>query len=141
MTDSPITALGLASRGDGDRLSMWLVEVSVDEDDNVAVATYQPWRATKRRDEASQLIDAHDVIRNALDSPQLGDIAAIAVKRTEAPQRGRPGNAYDRKVRFEGAAMLAAHVEGKRYYQYRSNQLGRGKELAQKARAASGACT
>ena len=37
--------------------------------------------------------------------------------------------------------MLAAHVDGKRYFQYRTNQLGRGGDIAKKARAASGAPT
>src|SRR5579884_1277082 len=108
MSDDAMTALGLASRGDNDRLSMWLVEVRLAEDGAVAVAVHEPWQATKGRDEASQLIDAHDTIRNALDSPTLGEIAAVAVKRVETPP-SRPSNPYDRKVRFEGAAMLAAH--------------------------------
>lgn len=125
-------ALGLASSGAGDRLSVWLVEVSVDEDGEVAIACHEPWRATKGRDEASQLIDAHDTIRNALDRPKLGKVATVAVKRTETGP-GRASTPYDRKVRFEGAAMLAAHGEGKRYMQYRTNQLGPGAELRAKA--------
>lgn len=127
-------ALGLASRGDKDRLSVWLVEVAVDEDGEVAVACHEPWKATKARDEASQLIDAHDAIRNALDRPKLGYVAAVAVKRTETSP-GRASTPYDRKVRFEGAAMLATHAEGKRYMQYRTVSLGPGAELRAKAEA------
>ncbi len=138
MSDGATTVLGLASRGDEDRLSVWLVEVQLGDDGTVAVAVYERWRATKGRDEASQLIDAHDTVRNALDSPQLGAATAVAVKRVESPP-GRPGNPYDRRVRFEGAAMLAAHVQNKRYFQYRSNQLGRGAAITAKAHAAPGA--
>lgn len=105
------------------------------------VAVREPWQGTRARDEASQLIDAHDAIKNAVDAPRLGGIGAVAVKRTESPIRGRPSNSYDRKVRFEGAAMLAAHALGTRYFQYRSNQLGRGADIARDARAASGAPT
>jgi hypothetical protein len=138
VTDST-TLLGLASRGDNDRLSIWLVEVQLDDDGQVRVAVREPWQATRGRDEASQLIDAHDTIKNAIDAPSLGPIAAVVVKRTESPVRGRPSNSYDRKVRFEGAAMLAANAMGTRYRQYRNNQLGRGADIANKARAASGA--
>ena len=134
-----MTVLGLASRGDSDRLSMWCVEARLDEDGNVAVAVHERWYATRGRDDASQLIDAHDTIINALDSPELGDVKAVAVKRTETPPAGRPGNAYDRKIRFEGAAMLAARVQGKRYFQYRNNQLGRGDSIFDIARSAGGA--
>jgi hypothetical protein len=133
------TVLGLVSRGDDNRLSMWLVELQLDEDGQVKVAVHEPWYATKKRDDASQLIDAHDVIANAIDASTLGTVNAVAVKRTETPPFGRPGNAYDRKIRFEGAAMLAAHTQGKRYYAYRNNQLGRGEDIAKKARSANGA--
>ena len=133
------TVLGLASRGDSDRLSVWLVEVQLDEDGQVKVAVHDAWQATKKRDDASQLIDAHDTIVNAIDAPTLGTVKAVAVKRTETPQFGRPGNAYDRKIRFEGAVMLAAHAQGKRYYAYRNNQLGRGQDIAKQARSADGA--
>src|SRR5688572_29663991 len=120
-----LTVLGLASRGDKDRLSVWLVEVQLTEDGEVDVATLESWQATRGRDDASQLIDVHDAISNALDAPRLGPISAVAVKRTESPP-GRPSTPYDRKVRFEGAAMLAAHAQGKRSFGYRSNQLGPG---------------
>lgn len=137
MTDGA-TVLGLASRGDNDRLSVWLVEVQLDDDGHVAVVVREPWQATRGRDEASQLIDAHDTIKNALDAPKLGAVGAVAVKRTESPVAGRPSNSYDRKVRFEGAAMLAANALGTRYFQYRNNQLGRGKDIAKTAGAAPG---
>jgi hypothetical protein len=137
VTDST-TVLGLASRGDKDRLSVWLVEIGLDVDGEVSVAVREPWQATRGRDEASQLIDAHDTITNAIDAPRLGAVAAVAVKRTESPP-SRPSSAYDRKVRFEGAAMLAAHVSGARYFQYRRVELGRGKDIVTVARAAAGA--
>jgi len=35
--------------------------------------------------------------------------------------------------------MLAAHVSGARYFHYRRNELGSGKDIAAKARAAAGA--
>ncbi len=133
-----VAVLGLASRGDSDRLSVWLVEVRLAEGGDVQLATLEPWQATRGRDDASQLIDVHDAISNTIDAPRLGPIAAVAVKRVESP-RGRPSNPYDRRLRFEGAAMLAAHGAGKRYFAYRSNQLGRGTELASKAREATGA--
>jgi hypothetical protein len=133
-----LVALGLASRGDGDRLSVWLVEVRLNADNAVDVTVLERWQGTRGRDDASQLIDVHDVIVNALDSPRLGPIKAVAVKRAESTP-GRPSNPYDRKIRFEGAAMLAAHAQGKRYFGYRKIQLGRGKELAERARAAAGA--
>lgn len=132
--------LGLASRGDSDRLSVWFIEVRVAEDGDIEVATLEPWQATRGRDDASQLIDVHDAISNAVDTPRLGAIAAVAVKRVESPRK-RPSNPYDRRIRFEGAAMLAAHGAGKRYFAYRSNQLGRGAELASKARTVTGAPT
>ena len=129
-----VAVLGLASRGDSDRLSVWRVEVQVKGDGSVDVVELDPWQGTRGRDDASQLIDVHDAIVNSLDSPRLGTISAVAVKRAESP-RGRPSNPYDRKVRFEGAAMLAAHKQGKRYFDYRKNQLGRGSDLAEQARA------
>lgn len=131
-----LTVLGLASRGDSDRLSVWRVEVQVKGDGSVAVAELDAWQGTRGRDDASQLIDVHDAIVNVLDSPRLGVISAVAVKRAESPP-GRPSKPYDRKVRFEGAAMLAAHAQGKRYFGYRKNQLGRGSDLAEQARAAA----
>lgn len=129
-----VTVLGLASRGDSDRLSVWRVEVQVKGDGSVEVLELDPWQGTRGRDDASQLIDVHDAIVNVLDSPRLGTVCAVAVKRTESP-RGRPSNPYDRRVRFEGAAMLAAHAQGKRYFGYRKIQLGRGSDLAKQARA------
>lgn len=132
--------LGLASRGDNDRLSVWLVEVAVDANDDVRVAVLDSWQGTRGRDDASQLIDVHDAITNVLDAPRLVPITAVAVKRTEAPP-GRPTKPYDRKVRFEGAAMLAAHSKGQRYIGLRTNQLGPGRELSARARAADGAPT
>jgi hypothetical protein len=135
MADS-LGALGLATRGGDDRLSVWFVEVNVDEEEDVVIDVRNSWQGTRGRDDASQLIDVHDVIVNALDSPHLGEITAVAVKRAESP-RGRPTKAYDRKVRFEGAAMLAAHSQGKRYFDFRTNQLGPGKELARQARSLS----
>jgi len=131
-----VAVLGLACRGDSDRLSVWRVEVQVKGDGSVGVVELDPWQGTRGRDDASQLIDVHDAIVNALDSPRLGAFSAVAVKRTESPPR-RPSNPYDRKVRFEGAAMLAAHAQGKRYFGYRKNQLGRGSDLAEQARAAA----
>jgi len=133
-------ALGLASRGDNDRLSVWLVEVTVDIDGLVRVAVLEPWKGTRGRDDASQLIDVHDAVVNALDSPRLGAVDVVAVKRVESP-RGRPSKPYDRRVRFEAAAMLAASGKGRRYFGFRSNQLGPGHELAARARAANGAPT
>lgn len=133
------TALGLASRGDNDRLSVWFVEVRRSEDGGVAVAVRDPWQGTRGRDDASQLADFHDALANALDSPTLGATDAVAVKRVESPVRGRPSNTYDRRVRFEAAAMLAAHQEGKRYFDYRTNQLGPGREIAEQARACESA--
>jgi hypothetical protein len=134
-----VNVLGLASRGDSHRLSMWMVEVSVDKDGTVQTSTYDPWKGTLHRDDASQLLDTHDAISNALDAPALGEVTAVAVKRVETPLRGKPGEAYDRRVWFEAAAMLAAQRQGKRFFQYRSNQLGRGAALAEQANAAAGA--
>jgi hypothetical protein len=59
-------ALGLASRGGDERLSVWLVEVRLDANDKVDVSVLDAWQGTRGRDDASQLIDVHDAIVNAL---------------------------------------------------------------------------
>jgi hypothetical protein len=135
-----VTVLGLATRGEKDRLSVWLVEVHFEADGSIAVVELDPWQATSGADEGSQLVDVHDAIVNALDAPRLGPVEAVAVKRVEMP-RGRPSGSYDRRLRFESAAMMAARRQGKRYFSYRRNQLGRGSHVSARARSADGAPT
>jgi hypothetical protein len=84
------------------------------------------------------LVDAHDAVVNALDAPVLGPVSAIGLRKAES-LHGRPSKPYDRRTRFEGAAMLAARAKGKRFLDYRGSQLGRGAALAKKAQAADGA--
>lgn len=131
MSDGAVV-LGLASRGDKDRLSIWIVEVGVDEGGASAIRVREPWQGTKGRDDASQLCDANAAIANALDAPALGArIEGVAVKRTEVG-RGRPSTPYDRRIRFEAAAMLAALGKGRLYSAYRTNQLRPGAALAER---------
>lgn len=137
--DDGMSVLGLATRGDGDRLSVRLVEVSRDADD-VSVFVLDAWVATKGRDDASQLADVHDVLVNAVDSPRLGSVSVVAVKRPESPP-SRPSKAYDRRTRFEAVAMLAAKHCGVRYMDFRKRQLRDGSELLAVASSVDGAPT
>ena len=130
-----VAVLGLASRGDADRLSVWIVEVAIDERGDPSVCVRERWQGTRGRDDASQLADAYAAIANAVDAPVLGArIEGVVVKRTEVG-RGRPSGPYDRRIRFEAAAMLASLSKGRRYWAYRTNQLGPGAELAQRLSA------
>jgi hypothetical protein len=76
--------------------------------------------------------DLVDALTNTLDRKRHGAPIALAVKRTESTM-GRPTTQYDQKVRAEGAAMVAASAQGRRYFPYRRNQLGDGADLAAEA--------
>lgn len=134
------TVLGLACRAADDRLSAWFVAVRRNADDTVDVLELEPWHATSGTDEAAQLADVQDAITNTIDARRLGDLTAVAVKRVEMPV-GRPPKPYDRKVRFEAAAMLAANATGKRYFAYRKQELKSRSDLMQAAQAADGSPT
>lgn len=49
----------------------------------------------------------------------------------------RPTVPYDQKTRAEGAAMVAASSQGRRYFGYRKGQLGDGRGLNEAAKSHS----
>src|SRR4051794_14962028 len=89
-----LSVIGLASRGDKDRLSVWFVAVRLLPDGQVDVRELESWQATRGTDDGSQLLDVHDAVVNAIDAKKLGKPNAVAVKRVETP-RGRPSKPYD----------------------------------------------
>jgi len=104
-------------------------------DGSVIVEPLKPWKGTAT-DELRSIGDLLDALANTLDRKRTGAPDALALKRTETT-RARPTKQYDQKIRAEGAAMIAAASQGKRYFHYRKNQLGRGSDLAEKAGAHS----
>lgn len=76
--------------------------------------------------------DLVDALANLLDRKRPGAPVALAMKRSEIT-RGRPTTQYDQKVRAESAAMVAAASQGRRYFAYRTNQLGEGRDLEAEA--------
>jgi hypothetical protein len=118
--------LGIATSSSKEKLTVYRVIVRADGD-AVTVERLEQWQSTPR-DEARSMADLVDALANSLDNQRRGPAEAIAVKRTESSQ-GRPTKAYDQKTRAEAAAMIAASLQGKPYFQYRTQQLGDGREL------------
>jgi hypothetical protein len=130
VADEGTAVLGVATSSSRGVLVVRRVVVRF-RDKGVEVEPLQTWRGTAN-DEFRSIADLVDTLANVLDPKREGAPLAIAVKRTEST-RGRPTNQYDQKTRAEGAAMTAAASQGRRYFQYRSNQLGRGTRLSELA--------
>lgn len=128
--------LGIATTSQRGALTVYRVIVRLAGGEAVQVETLEAWQGTPR-DEARSMNDLVDALANALDPKRAGAPSAIAVKRTESSV-GRPSNPYDKKIRAEAAAMIAAAGQGRRYFQYRTNQLSPGKDLHAKAVSQSG---
>jgi hypothetical protein len=122
-----MAVIGIATSSQKGALIVSRVIVRLQDDDSIEVAPLEAWRGTPR-DEARSLNDLVDALANTLDRKRPGAPVAIAVKRSEIT-RGKPTTQYDQKVRAEGAAMIAASTQGRRYLSYRTNQLGDGGEL------------
>lgn len=120
--------LGVASSAGDQHLTAHLVFVQLADDGELSVSEQEIWEGTRGQDPARQLIDLRDAIRNLLTSGSAAP-DAVAVKRVELPFRGKPKSTYDDRVRFEGAAMMAAVEAGKRYFGYRKVELRRGSDL------------
>jgi hypothetical protein len=126
-----IAVLGIATSSKEDALHVYRVIVRLIEDGSVEVEPLETWRGTPR-DEARSMNDLSDALGNTLDMKRRGAPQALAVKRTESTS-GRPTKQYDQKIRAEGVAMVAASAQGRRYFQFRTQQLGRGADLAHAA--------
>ena|ERR1700761_6747329 len=131
------TVLGVASRAGGQRLTVYVASVTISEAGSIEVDAREAWKGSKAQDTGRELTDLHDAFSNLLegtsDKPE-----AIAVKRVECPQRGRPASSYDDRIRFEGPAMLAAVGQNCRYFAYRKNELARAHQLIAEAKRCDG---
>lgn len=127
-----IAVLGVAATSQKGAVTVSRVIVRV-RDDAVEVEPLEAWQATPR-DESRSMLDLVDALANTLDRKRTGAPAAVALKRSEST-RGRPTTQYDQKVRAEGAAMIATSSQGRRYFAYRTNQLGEGRDLEAEATA------
>jgi hypothetical protein len=105
-----------------------MVEVGRTADGEFWVSERTRWQAAAGSDDGLQLTDVQDAVINALDAPTRDAICAVAIKRPE--NVGRPNAGYDRRVRFEATAMVAAHRKGLRLYTFRRTQLSIGGEAA-----------
>lgn len=128
--------LGIATTSSKETLTVYRVIVRRGDADVVTVETLERWQSTPQ-DEARSMADLVDALVNTLDRRRTGAPEALAVKRTEAG-RGRPTKDYDQKTRAEGVAMIAATRQGRRYFQYRSQQLGEGQRLHEAAKRHGG---
>jgi hypothetical protein len=125
--------LGIATNSHKDALIVSRVIVRLRTDGSIQVEPLTAWQGTPR-DEARSMNDLVDALANTLDPKRRGAPVAIALKRTEST-RGRPTKQYDQKVRAEGAAMVAASTQGRRYFKYRTTQLGKDRALTAEAAA------
>jgi hypothetical protein len=123
---SDTAVLGIATSSSKGKLTVYRVIVR-SAGDAVTVERLEEWQSTPH-DEARSMADLVDALANSLDQKRRGAAEAIAVKRTESSQ-GRPTTAYDQKTRAEAAAMIAASLQGRPYFHYRTQQLGDGREL------------
>jgi hypothetical protein len=121
-----IAVLGIAASSQKGAVTVSRVIVRL-RDGELEVEPMEAWQGTPR-DEARSLMDLHDTLVNTLDRKRAGAPLALAIKRTEST-RGRPTKQYDQKVRVEGVAMAAAASQGRRFFGYRTIQLGDGREL------------
>jgi hypothetical protein len=122
-----IAVLGVATSSARGALTVHRVIVRVAEDDAVVVEPLKAWQGAPN-DETRSIGDLVDALGNILDPKRRGSPEALALKRAEST-RGRPTKQYDQKTRAEAAAMIAALGQGRRYFQYRTNQLGPGRDL------------
>jgi hypothetical protein len=122
-----IAVLGITTSSRSDALHVYRAIVRLKEDGAVEVEALETWRGTPR-DEARSMKDLADALANSLDNRRPGAPEALALKRTEST--GRPTVQYDQKIRAEGVAMVAASGQGRRYFHYRTQQLGPGADLA-----------
>jgi hypothetical protein len=127
-----LAVLGIATSSRDGALIVSRVIVRLTGDD-VEVERLKPWQGTPR-DEARSQRDLVDALGNVLDRKRDGAPEALAVKRPESPV-SRPTVPYDQKTRAEGAAMIAATSQGRRYFSYRKGQLGHGEALNEAAKA------
>jgi hypothetical protein len=135
MADDEIVVLGIATSSTSGALTVHRVVVRA-EGDKVSVEQLEPWKGTPN-DEIRSIGDLVDALSNNLDRKRNAAPMALALKRTEST-RGRPTKQYDQKIRAEGAAMIAASSQGRRYFQYRTNQLGPAEALASVASSHGG---
>jgi hypothetical protein len=132
--DSDLRVLGIASRVPSSRLAAVFVRAVLRPSGEVSLDVHEPWSGTLGTDDGRQLTDLRDTVANALDIGRADPFDAVAVKRVETPPRGRPTEAYDKRIRFEAAVMLGCLSQGCRYFAYRKSELGRGLELLIRAR-------
>lgn len=126
--------IGIASRAGGQRLTVTIAAVSVDDKGCVDIDVRESWRGNKNQASSHELTDLHDAIGNLLSGGAGQPLEGIAVKRVEQPQRGRPPGTYDDRIRLEAVAMLAAVATNTPFFSYRRKEMARGSELSAKAR-------
>jgi hypothetical protein len=129
-----LAVLGISASSQAGTVTVARIVVRLSGSASVELESLESWR-TAARDEDRTMVDLADALSNVLDRKRPGAPVALAVKRPE--NVGRPTIQYDQKTRVEGAAMIAAAGQGRRYFGFRRSQLGVGRQYAEAAAQAA----